>query len=377
MVCPTGALHEHSNLDEVQDALNNKSKKVVIQFDPAISVSLAEEFGLKPGKDLSGIVVAALRRIGFDFVFDSTFAADLAVLEIVAELKERIDKSENLPMFSSFCPAWVKYAEQFYPNVIPLLSTCKSPQQIMGTLIKSYFAASQGINQNEIISVAAMPCLARKFEAQRSEMTSKNVSDVDLVLSTRELIRLIRLYGIDIQNIDPNQPDSPFAIRSSAGKLFATAGGSTEAIIRTLHHVITGKEMTLPKITELRSITGVKQVDIQIGKEKYNFIVSSGLTSINKLMESIKSGELNAHFIEIMACPGGCVNGGGQPFRASEKDIKTRSKSIYDIDENETIKFAHNNLMVKELYSKFLEKPGSEKSLMLLHTMFSRREVLL
>ena len=192
MVCPTGALHEHSNLDEMQDALNNKTQKVVIQYGPSISVSLAEEFGIKAGKDINGLLVAALRKIGFDFIFDSTFAADLAIMETAAELQQRIETNENLPMISSCCPAWVKFVEQFYPDLLPLLSSTKSPQQLMGTIIKTYFASKQGLNPNEIFSVAVMPCLAKKFEAQRVEMTSKGLSDVDLVLSTRELARLIR-----------------------------------------------------------------------------------------------------------------------------------------------------------------------------------------
>lgn len=377
MVCPTGALHEHSNLDEIQDALNNKSQKVVIQFGPAVTVSLAEEFGIKAGKDISGILVAALRKIGFHFVFDSTFAADLAVMETAAELKKRIESNQNLPMISSCCPAWVKFAEQFYPDLLPLLSTCKSPQQMMGTIIKTYFANSQKINPTEIYSVAAMPCLAKKFEAQRVEMTSRGLSDVDLVLSTREIARLIRLYGIDIHSIEPQQADTPFGIRSSAGKLFATAGGTTEGVIRTLHFEMTGKEMVSPKIGDLRSVSDVKEVEVKMGKEKLKVVLSSGLTEIRGLLDGILEGQSQAHFIEIMACPGGCINGGGQPFGAAEKDIKARAKSIYDIDDVETIKFAHKNPMIKDLYEKFLEKPGSEKATKLLHVKYSKRDVLL
>jgi iron-only hydrogenase group A len=377
MVCPTGALHEHSNLDEIQDALNNKSQKVVIQFGPSISVSLAEEFGLKAGKDINGLLVAALRKIGFDFIFDSTFAADVALMETAKELQERIKVNENLPMISSCCPAWVKFVEQFYPELLPLLSSSKSPQQILGTIIKTYFTSSKGLSPSEIYSVAAMPCLAKKFEAQRVEMTSKGLSDVDLVLSTRELARLIRLYGIDIHSIDPQLADSPFGVRSSAGKLFATSGGTAEGLIRTLHYNITGKEMTSPKISELRIGAGIKRLNTKIGKEQINVILSSGLTEIHKLIASIKSGESNAHYIEVMACPGGCVNGGGQPFGAKDKDVKARSKSIYEIDEVETIKSAHKNPMIVELYEKFLEKPGSDKSKKLLYVKYSKRDVLL
>ncbi len=298
-------------------------------------------------------------------------------METAAELQQRIEANENLPMISSCCPAWVKFAEQFYPDLLPLLSSTKSPQQIMGTIIKSYFASNQGLNPNEIFSVAIMPCLAKKFEAQRVEMTSKGLSDVDLVLSTRELARLIRLYGIDIHSIDPQQADSPFSVRSSAGKLFATAGGTAEGLIRTLHFNITGKEMLSPKVSELRVGNGVKEVNIKVGKEKIKMILSSGLTDIRKLLETIRNGESNAHYIEVMACQGGCINGGGQPFGSKDKDVKARAKSIYDIDEVETIKFAHKNPMITELYSKFLEKPGSEKSKRLLHVKYSKKDVLL
>ncbi len=377
MVCPTGALHEHSNLDEIQDALNNKSLKVVLQFGPAVTVSLAEEFGLKAGKDINGLLVAALRKIGFDFIFDTTFAADLTVMESVAELAKRFDSKENLPMISSCCPAWVKYAEQFYPELLPLLSTCKSPQQMMGSIIKNYFAQANDLTSNQIFSVSVMPCLAKKFEAQRPEMTSKGLSDVDLVLSTRELARLIRLYGIDIQAIDPQLADNPFGTRSSAGKLFASSGGTAEGIARTLHFNLTGKEMVSPKINDLRSVAGVKQVDVKVGKDTLKFIVANGLTDLKDLLEEIKSGEINAHYIEIMACKGGCVNGGGQPFGSNDKDVKQRAKAIYELDELETIKCAHKNPSLLKLYDDFLGKPDGEKSQRLLHVKYTKREVLL
>ncbi|HDP54497.1 MAG TPA: 4Fe-4S dicluster domain-containing protein [Bacteroidetes bacterium] len=377
MVCPTGALHEHSNLDEILDALNNKSLKVVLQFGPAVTVSLAEEFGLKSGKDINGLLVAALRKIGFDFIFDTTFAADLTVMESVAELAKRYESNQNLPMISSCCPAWVKFAEQFYPELLPLLSTCKSPQQMMGSIIKNYFAQANELTSNQIFSVSVMPCLAKKFESQRPEMTSKGLSDVDLVLSTRELARLIRLYGIDIQAIDPQLADNPFGTRSSAGKLFASSGGTAEGIARTLHFNLTGKEMVSPKINDLRSVTGVKQVDVKVGKDTLKFIVANGLTDLKHFLEAIKLGEINAHYIEIMACKGGCVNGGGQPFGSNEKDVKQRAKAIYELDEIETIKCAHKNPSLLKLYDDFLGKPNGEKSQRLLHVKYTKREVLL
>jgi NADH-quinone oxidoreductase subunit G/NADP-reducing hydrogenase subunit HndD len=376
MVCPTGALHEHSYLDEVLDALNNPSLYVVVQYGPAVSVSLAEEFGLKPGKDINGLLNAALRKIGFRYIFDTSFAADLAIMEAAEELINRKKAGSNLPMLSSCCPAWIKYAEQFYPDLLNLISTCKSPQQMMGSIIKTYFAAQKGINPNTIYSVAVMPCLAKKFEAQREEMTSKAISDVDVVLSTRELARLIKLHGIDMANIESQSTDTPFGMRSSAGKLFAASGGNAEALARTLHYRLTGKEMASPKISDFRSVTGVKGIDIRIGGENYNVVISNGLTGIDKLLDGIKTGSIKADYLEIMACPGGCVNGGGQPFGSSERDVKVRAKTLYEIDEVETIKVAHKNPQVTALYADFLGEPGSEKAQKLLHTSYTPREVL-
>jgi iron-only hydrogenase group A len=377
MVCPTGALHEHSNLDDIQDALNSKSHKVVLQLGPAVTVSLAEEFGLKSGKDINGLLVAALRKIGFDFVFDTSFSADLTIMESVAELLVRFKAKENLPMISSCCPAWVKYAEQFYPDLLPLLSTCKSPQQMMGSIIKNYFALNKGLKSSEIFSVSVMPCLAKKFEAQRPEMTSKGLSDVDLVLSTRELAKLIRLYGIDMQAIEPQLADNPFGTRSSAGKLFASSGGTAESIARTLYNSVTNKDMLSPKINEFRSGSELKKVDIKVGEETFKFIVANGLTELKELLQSVRTGEVDAHYIEVMACKGGCVNGGGQPFGANDKDVKQRAKTIFELDDVETIKCAHKNPMILNLYQDFLEKPNGEKSKKLLHVNYSKRDVLL
>jgi NADH-quinone oxidoreductase subunit G/NADP-reducing hydrogenase subunit HndD len=376
MVCPTGALHEHSNIDEVQDSISNKSLTTIVQYAPAVTVSLAETFGLKPGKDINGLIVSALRKIGFKYVFDTSFAADLAIMEAATELNERINLGVNLPVLSSCCPAWVRYIEQFYPELLPNLSTTKSPQQIMGAIIKSYFANEAKINHGNIYSVSIMPCLAKKNESQRVEMTSKGVFDVDVVLSTRELVRLIKLNGIDLDNIEPQQADSPFGIRSSAGKLFAASGGTTEGIMRTLHFLRTGKEMTSPKINELRLVTSVKEVSIAMGKELVNVTVVSGLTDIEKLIATVKEGKSNAHFIEVMACSGGCFSGGGQPFGAVEKEAKARARSLYEIDDVETIKVAHKNAQVQEIYDKQLEKPGSEKAKKLLHAKYLKGKSL-
>lgn len=374
MVCPTGALHEHSNIEEVQDAISNKSLTTVVQYAPAVTVSLAETFGLKPGKDVNGLIVSALRKIGFNFVFDTSFAADLAIMEAATEINDRINTGTNLPVLSSCCPAWVRYIEQFFPELIPNLSTTKSPQQMMGAIIKSYFANEAKISHGNIFSVSIMPCLAKKNESQRVEMTSRGVFDVDAVLSTRELVRLIKLNGIDLEKIEPQQADTPFGIRSSAGKLFAASGGATEGIMRTLHFLRTGKEMTSPKITELRTVIGVKEVSIPMDKDSVNVLVASGLTEIEKVIAAVKEGRTKAHFIEVMACSGGCVNGGGQPFGVVERDVKTRTKALYEIDDIETIKLAHKNDQLQEVYSKLLGSPGSEKAKKILHANYSKRK---
>ncbi len=372
MVCPTGALHEHSNIEEVQDAISNKSLTTVVQYAPAVTVSLAEAFGLKPGRDVNGLIVSALRKIGFKYVFDTSFAADLAIMEVATELNERINTGVNLPVLSSCCPAWVRYVEQFYPELIPNLSSTKSPQQMMGAIIKSYFANEAKINHGNIYSVSIMPCLAKKNESQRVEMTSRGVFDVDVVLSTRELVRLIKLNGIDLENIEPEQANTPFSIRSSAGKLFGTSGGTAEGIMRTMHFLRTGKEMNSPKIAELRSVSGSKDVAIAMGNEVVNVTIASGLTEIEKLFDAVKNGKSNAHFIEVMACSNGCVNGGGQPFGVVERDVKVRTKSLYEIDDVETIKLAHKNSQVQEVYNKFLGNPGSEKAKKLLHLRYAK-----
>jgi len=377
MVCPTGALHEHSYMDEILDSLNNPLLQVVVQYGPAVTVSLAEEFGFKSGKDINGVINAALRKIGFSHIFDTAFAADLAVIETVDVIMQKWEANEGFPAFSSCCPAWIKYVEQFYPEMLPLISTCKSPQQMLGSIIKSYFASEQGINPNTIYSVAVMPCLAKKFEAQREEMTHKAISDVDVVLTTRELSRLIKLYGIDIHNIEPQTSDSPFGMRSSAGKLFGTSGGTTEAILRTLHFKMTGKELPSMKLQDFRMVSGIKEIAIKIGGKEFKVVIVNGLTGIEKLMTGILNKTINAHFIEVMACPGGCVNGGGQPFKSGDKEIKARARALYDIDDVDSIKVSHKNPSITDIYEKYLEKPGSDKAKQKLHTCYTKRDVLL
>ena len=376
LVCPTGALSEKQYPAKLQDALHNPALKTVIQCSPTLSVTLAEEFGLRAGKDMDGIMVAALRKLGFDYVFDTAFAADLLIMEQASELLDRIEKGVDMPLFSSCCPAWVKFAEQSYPELLPLLSTCKSPQQMLGALITNHFGQQIGEPIDRIFSVSAMPCIAKKFESQREQMTHKGITDVDLVLTTRELARLIRLNGIDIEQVEAESPDQPYQTRSSAGKMLAVSGGLTEGIIRTIHFLITGKEIPVIKIQELRSSKGRKEFFIKIGSYTLGFAVVNGIGNIGSLMQEIQKGRKDLQYVEVMACQGGCVNGGGQPIHREMDNAKARAKAIYELDEKESIRFSYQNPSLIALYNSFLERPRSETSLNLLHTTFEKREVM-
>jgi len=377
MVCPTGALHEKSYFDSIQQAINKEDVTVVAQYSASVVVSLAEEFNVRPGKDLTGVINAALRKIGFDKVFDSTFGADLYAVEQAAELSERLDKEENMPMLSSSCPAWIKYVEQAHPELIPYLSTVKSPEQITGSLVKKYCVDSKDKNQNDIFSIAIVPCPAKKFEAQRQEMTSKGIADVDAVMTTRELAKLIKLYGVDIYSIEPEEADQPFAKNTSAGMLSAALGGTAEAVMRTMHFNITGKDIPSTKISKLRGTKNFKQTKIKMGDFQLNIAAVSPLNSIEELIKEINNGKSAYHYIEVMACPGGCVNGGGQPFYNDQKMIKNRTKSIHSIDDKSSLRLAHKNQAVKEFYEQYFGKPNSEEAKRVLHTNYAERKVLL
>ncbi len=376
MVCPTGALHEKEHIGQVHEALQNPEKYTVVQISPTISVSLAEEFNVKSGKEMDGLLVATLRKIGFKKVFKTAFAADIMVLQIVEELVSRIEQNENLPMFSSDCPAFIKYMEEYHPDMLHHISVYKSPQQIMGSLIKHHFSRQQKIKAEQIHSVSLMPCTAKKFEAQREENTHKGIQDVDSVLTTRELARLIRLYGLDIQQAEPELADSPFAIRSSAGKIIGASGGVAEAVYRTLYHTMTGKNLLNFKITALRSNKNVKELHSKIGKTKIGIAAVNGLENAKDLIRQIKAGRDDLQFIEVMVCPGSCINGGGQPISKNKEAVKARMKSLYDIDEKESIKVSYKNPAVKDLFEKY---DGKEKESFRekLKTSYRKRDVLL
>ncbi len=377
MVCPTGALFEKDSLPEIEDALNNPEKTVIVQYAPSVGVSLAEEFGIRQGKDISGLINAALRKIGFDRIFDTAFAADIAVVEMANELLSLKGNKDRRPLISGSCPAWVKFAEQWYPDLLPAMSSCKSPQQILGAILKSRYPGVSGIDAATVYSVAVAPCTAKKFEAQREEMTKKGLSDIDAVITTRELAKLIKLYGIDMNQIEPEAADEPYGIRSSAGKLFGASGGMAEGIIRSLPYAAGAKEPSRIKYQELRGGRGRKEAEIRIGKTTYRFAVINGMSDAVNLIEEIQAGKCEYDFIEIMACAGGCVNGGGQPIGTGDNAVRTRVKALYGIDEKETIRCAHKNPEIKELYDNYLGSPMSEKCKSLLHTSYSERKVLL
>lgn len=376
MVCPTGALTERSSIKEVLAALEDPSKTVVVQHAPAVSVTLGELLGLKPGKDIMGIMTAAFRVLGFDQTYDTSFTADLTIMEEGSELVQRIKTGGTLPMFTSCSPGWVKFIEQFFPEYLDNVSTCKSPQQMMGAVIKSFWAEKEGLDPRDIYSVSIMPCTAKKFEAGRPEMSRGGVPDIDAVLTTRELAQMIRMRGVDIHALDPEDADTPFGERSSAGKLFGATGGVMEAAIRSAYYLITGEEMEHLKVTAVRGLKGVKEAKVKIGDLEIGVAVVSGLQNARELLEQIKAGRDDLHFIEVMCCPGGCINGGGQPIGLSIEAVQARMRALYQIDRDESLRVSHHNKWVQRLYKEFLGEPLGHKSHELLHTKYNKRDVI-
>jgi NADH-quinone oxidoreductase subunit G/NADP-reducing hydrogenase subunit HndD len=375
LVCPTGALSERSSLDAVVAALADPTKLVIAQHAPAVSVSLAEEVGLKPGTDVDGKMVAALRRVGFDRVFDTSFAADLTIMEEASELVHRVTTGGVLPMMTSCSPGWIKFVEQFYPEFIPNLSTCKSPQQMMGAIIKSFFAQRENIEPGNIVSVSIMPCTAKKFECARPEMQPNHVPDVDYVLTTRELGQLLRMFGVNLAALEAEAADTPFGERTTAGKIFGASGGVMEAAVRTAYYLITGQEMGDLKIQPLRGMKGIKELRTTIGTLDVGAAVASGLGNARQLLDQLRAGRKDLQFIEIMTCPGGCINGGGQPIGADLESVRARMQALYKIDRDEPRRVSHANPWITRLYDEFLGKPLGEKSHHLLHTHYHKREV--
>lgn len=362
MACPTGAFIEKSRFAELQQELHNPSKKVIVQFSPTVAITLAEEFNMKAGKDFTGVLNAALRKIGFDFVFGSAYAIDLYIQEHAALLAKNFTEKNETTLYSSCCPAWVKYVENNKLEEKIHLSPIKSPQQILGTLSKSIFAEKNNIDPKDIYTVSIMPCTSKKYEAQKEGHIKDSIREIDQVLTTRELSRLIKLHGIDLEHLDEELGDEPFSLHSSTSRLYSVAGGFTEGLIRTLNFVLESKEIADPRISNLRNIKGFKEYQTTIKGKEFNFAVISGMQHAIEFMEK-NNGKKQYDFIEVMACPGGCINGGGQPIGSTEKDLKSRIKGVYNLDEKTNIRFAHKNPKVLDLYKNHLSEPMSKKSI--------------
>lgn len=375
-VCPTGALTEKSNVADVWKLLHNKNdeKMVIVQVAPAVRVALGEEFGEEAGRPMTGKMVTALRKLGFDKVFDTNFAADLTIMEEANELVERLNGHGNLPILTSCCPGWVNFMESQFSDLIDIPSSCKSPHEMFGAIAKSYYAQKVGIKPENMTVVSVMPCIAKKYEAKRDELYNEGLSDVDIVISTRELAGMIKESGIDLVNLDDDDFDNPLGESTGAGTIFGASGGVIEAALRTAADTLTGESLEKVEFEDLRGLRGSKKATVKIGDKELNIAVVSGLGNTRRLLEKIRSGEENIHAIEVMACPGGCVAGGGQPFHKGDLTIiKKRAEGLYGIDRKKTLRKSHENPSIKILYQEFLEKPGSEKAHKLLHTSYKAR----
>ncbi len=392
-VCPVGAIIEHDDTDKVWEALEDPNKYVIVQTAPAIRAALGECFDLPPGTLVKGRMVTALKRLGFDQVFDTNFAADLTIIEEGNELltrlkKKLVDKDENtkLPMFTSCSPGWINYMEHFYPELMDNVSTCKSPQQMFGAVAKTYFADKIGIKKEDMVVVSIMPCTAKKFECNRDEMTDSGVQDVDYVLTTRELGKMIKQAGIDFVNLPDGEMDAPLGISTGAADIFANTGGVMEAALRTAYEIVTGRPLPFDKlhVTSIQGLEGVKEAQLTIKGvlPEWKFLegvtlkvaVAHGLGHANKVIEAILKGEKEYHFIEIMTCPGGCIGGGGQPRMTNDEVRKARIQAIYKEDEGREFRKSHENSAIKQLYAEFLKKPLGEKSHHLLHTKYFNKK---
>ena len=371
--CPVGALYEKDAINDVWEALADPTKHVAVQVAPAVRVALGEEFGMEPGQIVTGKLAAALRRLGFDVVFDTNFSADLTIMEEGYELIDRIQNGGVLPQITSCSPGWIKYIEHFCPDLLPNLSTCKSPQQMMGALIKSYYAEKSGVDPANIVSVSVMPCTAKKFECERPEMTDSGFKDVDHVLTTRELAKMIREAGIEFNALPDEGFDSPLGAGTGAAVIFGTTGGVMEAALRTAYEVLTGKELKKLDFEAVRGMEGIKQATVAVGDLPLKVAVAHGLSNAKALMEKVKAGEADYHFIEIMCCPGGCIGGGGQPVPTTPEIRKKRAEAIYREDRGLPLRKSHENPEVQEVYREFLVKPLGEKSHHLLHTHYTPR----
>jgi len=370
-VCPTGALTEVNNTEKVWSALNNEEKFVIVQTAPAVRAALGEAFEDNSGKAVTGKMVAALRSLGFDKVCDTDFAADLTIMEEAAELMDRIQNGGRLPMLTSCCPGWINFFEHEFTDLLDIPSSCKSPQQMFGAIAKSYYAKKMNINPENIIVVSVMPCLAKKYEAAREEMGN----DVDIVISTRELAKMIKEAGISFNDLADEEFDGFLGESTGAGVLFGVTGGVMEAALRTTYEWITEETLDDVEFSIIRGMDGIREATIQIKDMEVKAAIASGLGNARKLLDKIRAGEANYHIIEIMACPGGCIDGGGQPYMHGDYDIlKKRANALYEEDRNKSLRKSHENPSIIELYDNFLDHPNSDIAHKLLHTHFSCKE---
>lgn len=371
-VCPTGALTEMNNIGQVWNLINDKTKTVVVQTAPAVRVALGEEFGLEPGAVVTGKMVNALRRIGFAKVFDTNFAADVTIVEEASEFVHRFKNGGKLPMLTSCCPGWVNFFENQFPDLLDIPSSCKSPHEMFGAITKHYLAAKMGVKKEDMILVSVMPCVAKKFEAARPELAERGTRDVDAVITTRELAIMIKEMGINFDALDENDDfDNPLGESSGAGTIFGVTGGVIEAALRTAYEWMTGEELEKMEFEDLRGLKGIKKAQIDIGGEKVRIGVVSGLGNARRLLEKIRSGEEQFHAVEIMACPGGCIAGGGQPYHHGKLDIlEKRAKAIYSEDEKKVIRQSHKNPSVQKIYEEFFGDIYGENAHFYLHTHY-------
>jgi NADP-reducing hydrogenase subunit HndD len=376
-VCPTGALTEVDHTRDVLRALVDPSKTVVVQTAPAVRAALGEEFGLKPGTLVTGKLVAALKALGFDYVFDTDFAADLTIMEEGTELLSRLgkflkgEKDANIPILTSCCPGWVNFFEHNYPELKDVPSTAKSPQQMFGAIAKTYFADKINIKRQDMVVVSIMPCLAKKYESQRPEFAVDGNPDVDFSISTRELAAFIRQANIDFNGLPDMDFDRPLGESTGAGVIFGNTGGVIEAAVRTAYEIFTKKKLSRLDFTELRGMEGVRQAVIDFDGFPLSIGIAHGLGNARKLLDEVRAGRSKFHAIEVMACPGGCIGGGGQPLHHGDSSVlKARAKAIYDEDKNKQIRVSHENQYILQLYKEYLGEPGSEKAHHLLHTHY-------
>ena len=374
-VCPTGALREKDSTQIVWDKINDKNTYVIVQTAPSVRVALGEEFEMPIGTNVEGKMVNALKQMGFDKVFDTNTGADFTIVEEGTEFIKRLQNNDNLPMITSCCPGWVKYIEMNYPENIGHLSSCKSPHEMFGALLKTYYAKKEGIDPSKMFVVSVMPCIAKKYERQREEMKQ----DVDAVITTRELARMIKQAKIDFVNLEDAKFDDPMGEATGAAAIFGVTGGVMEAALRSVSEIVTGKPLDKISFEQVRGESGIKRAEIEIGDKKVKVAVAHGLANAQTIMEEIKSGKADYQFVEIMACPGGCITGGGQPIKNAKiqenVDVhKKRAEAMYSIDEKSVIRKSHENPVLMQIYKEFLGEPNGELAHKLLHTHYSKKE---